>query len=217
MAATKKIDPLAALPDSARAPIEVLLDRLRELATPDLPSTRTNKLLEESERAFRVAEERCYREGRAKQTVFAGRTREYMSFIGENVKHHREDVGWTQTQLAAAMTRVGFDWKRITVAEVERGSRRVSLEEFLGLGSIFGEPAVSLMWVHSDGDDVAFAGSRGLAPGIVNLMLIGEGNEINAADLDWSAARVVAGLGDGADDWRAVPDRARRQRAGYGR
>jgi len=57
--------------------------------------------------------------------------------IAENVRHCRDDLGLTQTELAANMNNAGFiTWSRTTVAEIEGGGRgrRIGLAELLGLG-----------------------------------------------------------------------------------
>src|SRR4051812_42249875 len=40
--------------------------------------------------------------------------------IGQRIRGLRQDAGYTQAQLAEAMTRVGFRWQRMTVTEVEK-------------------------------------------------------------------------------------------------
>ena len=43
------------------------------------------------------------------------------------------------------MAELGFGWRRVTVAEVEAGDRRVSLEEVVALGLRFEEPALQFL------------------------------------------------------------------------
>lgn len=58
--------------------------------------------------------------------------------IAENIRGFRTDLGWSQAELAQAMSRYGFNWTPITVAEVEgKRRRRVNLEELLGLTIVF--------------------------------------------------------------------------------
>jgi transcriptional regulator with XRE-family HTH domain len=73
--------------------------------------------------------------------------------IAENVRRLREQAGWTQAALAAAMTKAGFRWSRVTVAEVESTVRRIALEELLAMAALFAEPMVSL-FLPQDPDEV---------------------------------------------------------------
>jgi transcriptional regulator with XRE-family HTH domain len=65
--------------------------------------------------------------------------------VADNLSSLRNESGWTQAQLAEAMTSRGFDWKRVTVAEVEGEARRVSVEELVVLASLYAVPVVSLL------------------------------------------------------------------------
>lgn len=68
-----------------------------------------------------------------------------------NLKGLRDFSGWTQTEIAEAMNRLGFvGWKRITVAECESGKRALSIEEAIGYGILFSTPA-ALLYVAGDG------------------------------------------------------------------
>ena len=69
------------------------------------------------------------------------------AMICANVRAARLARGWEQSDVAEKMSGLGFDWKRVTVANVEgKGrSRRVTIEEWLGLAEIFdvrGVPAI---------------------------------------------------------------------------
>jgi len=65
--------------------------------------------------------------------------------IASSVQRLRAARGLTQEQLAEEMRRLGFDWKRITVAEVEGSRQRsASIEELLGLAKIFNVSALSI-------------------------------------------------------------------------
>jgi transcriptional regulator with XRE-family HTH domain len=58
--------------------------------------------------------------------------------VGRNVQRIRKEADLVQRQLAKRMSDAGFDWKRITVAEVESGKRKLSLPEMLGMADLFG-------------------------------------------------------------------------------
>src|SRR4051812_30690009 len=55
--------------------------------------------------------------------------------VGGNVRRLREEAELTQARVAEAMSRLGFDWKRITVTQVEAATRRLSLEESICLAA----------------------------------------------------------------------------------
>jgi transcriptional regulator with XRE-family HTH domain len=143
-------------------------------------------------------------------------TYELQKFVGMNIKRLRDSAGWTQDELAQAMTTLGFDWKRITVAEVERGARRTGLDELVGLAALFAEPVAMLLAPHP-GNYVKFPGNRALDPTDVAQLLLGPGVEARSGDDRWEPAQRVAGVGEGVDDRRPVADLARRAAQGYGR
>jgi transcriptional regulator with XRE-family HTH domain len=76
--------------------------------------------------------------------------------IAENVRRLREQAGWTQSALAEAMTKAGFRWSRVTVAEVEGAVRRIALEELLVLAALFAEPMANLFVPHGP-DEIRLA------------------------------------------------------------
>jgi hypothetical protein len=53
---------------------------------------------------------------------------------------HRTERDWSQLELARRMTRRGYRWTRQSVADIESGRRRVSLEELFGLAMLFDFP-----------------------------------------------------------------------------
>jgi len=70
--------------------------------------------------------------------------------IAENVRHCRDDLGLTQTELAANMNNAGFiTWSRTTVAEIEGGGRgrRIGLAELLGLCIVLDTSVIDLLGV----------------------------------------------------------------------
>ena len=94
--------------------------------------------------------------GADKRRVFANRDVDFSIVIATNLRTLRLEKGLTQAQLAEEMQARGFDWKRITVAEIEAGAdrdpdeerkaaRKVSLEELLVLAVYFGKPMVELL------------------------------------------------------------------------
>lgn len=69
----------------------------------------------------------------------------FREVIGDHLRELRKEAGWTQRQVSDAMTQAGFEWNRTTCAEVERGVRRATIEELLGLAALFRTPAVALL------------------------------------------------------------------------
>jgi len=138
--------------------------------------------------------------------------------IGENVKALREEAGWTQAQLAEAMTRLGFDWKRITMAEAEAASRRVTYEELVGLAVLFGVPVVELLIPsEAPNDTTLLAWNTGdLTASTVLELLIGSGGALGRGGLAWRAAARAAGRPRGMKDWRPAADLWRTRRSSSG-
>jgi transcriptional regulator with XRE-family HTH domain len=76
---------------------------------------------------------------------------DYGQLVARRIKRGREAKKLTQAEVAERMTLAGFDWKRITVAEVEAATRRVSLDELLVLASdVLEVPMVNLMLAADD-------------------------------------------------------------------
>ncbi len=76
------------------------------------------------------------------------------AMICANVRAARLARGWEQSDVAEKMSGLGFDWKQSTVANVEgKGrSRRVTIEEWLGLAEIFDVAAFQLL-IPQEGDE----------------------------------------------------------------
>lgn len=87
--------------------------------------------------------------------------------IGATVRALREDEGrgWTQDDLAREMRRLGFRWTRSVVAALERGGKRVTAADLIGLAIAF---------------DVPLAG---LVPAGREAVALGEGSSINGRGL----------------------------------
>ena len=125
------------------------------------------------------------------------------------MKHLRERAGWTQAQLATTITRLGFDFKRVTIAEVERGGRRISLEELLAFAALFGQPVAMLLLpgylTREPADLVNFPLDRKLDPRDVAALVLGPDGKVQYGNHHWQSPQRVAGVTD-ADDWRPAPD-----------
>lgn len=66
--------------------------------------------------------------------------------VARSIKRLRVTAELTQEGLAEHMQKLGFvTWKRITVAEVESGKRRLGLEEMIGIAILFQVPLGHLL------------------------------------------------------------------------
>jgi transcriptional regulator with XRE-family HTH domain len=118
--------------------------------------------------------------------------------LGENLKALRTESGWSQDRLANAMAALGFKWKRVTCAEVEGTSRRLGLDELMGLAALFGVPAVQLM-VPSEGTALDWV-NRDLVADEVKDLLVGHGGVLGEGGSNWSAALTALGPLAGKDE-----------------
>jgi transcriptional regulator with XRE-family HTH domain len=65
--------------------------------------------------------------------------------VGQRVRELRIERGWTQIQLAQAVTVAGLtDWRRGTVTSLEAGHRQITWAESFLLAHVFGVPAADL-------------------------------------------------------------------------
>lgn len=63
----------------------------------------------------------------------AGESRTLGELVAERMPALRQAAGVTQDDVARAADRRGFRWSRLTVRDVERGARRLTVEEFAAL------------------------------------------------------------------------------------
>jgi transcriptional regulator with XRE-family HTH domain len=135
--------------------------------------------------------------------------------VADNIRNLRDKSGWTQAQLADAMTEIGFKWKRITVAEVEGDDRRISFEELCGLSALFGVPMVHLL-LPSDHVVVDLNETLIRVPGpMLRELMLGRRGHSGRGGATWRAAAAVLrgsslqGRRPATDLWRAQRDAAR--------
>jgi transcriptional regulator with XRE-family HTH domain len=73
--------------------------------------------------------------------------------LAANIRAERARASLSQTVLAELMRDIGFShWLSQTVGASERGQRRVTAEEILGIAKVLGCPAGALMNVGGGGD-----------------------------------------------------------------
>ena len=153
---------------------------------------------------------------RGKRDNIAQRDVDFATLAATRIRDLRRRAGLTQTDLADLMKRLGFDWKRVTVAEIETGAegqkdrkpgRKVSLEELVGLASLFGVPMLEFILPAED-DFVHLRAPSGRAHGlmgnVVRELIIGGEGRVGNGGAQWGASRAAAGVGD--DDWRPAVD-----------
>jgi len=200
------------LPKAVREHLAVVEDRLRQVAT----GTPPGEVVADLDRAFEAAFNVAAAQGREAPGThrYVASIVDYGSIVAANVRSLRDDVGWTQAQVAEAMTRVGFDWKRITVAEVEGGGRRLALEELLALAALYAIPMALLLFPRVQGDYLRWPG-RALDPGDVHDLVLGTGGQTGDAGADWLPALHATGARSGAKDWRPAREFWRRRQLGY--
>ena len=108
------------------------------------------------------------------------------------IKELRVVTGRTQAALASEMENIGFDWKRLTVSDIESQRRAVSLNEIAGLAKILGVPMTDLLTSHDRlvfvGSEIAWLGMEdedavavALSPAEARELLLGDGSRSGAA------------------------------------
>jgi transcriptional regulator with XRE-family HTH domain len=129
-----------------------------------------------------------------------------LTVVADNLRELREEAGWTQAQLAEAMQRAGFDWKRITVTEIEGTTRKVSFEELLVLAALYAVPMLSFFVHHTD-DLIEINDVLGYADSVVvRELMLGRGGHLGDGGTLWGAAIAVAGRPKGRKDIRPAVD-----------
>lgn len=85
--------------------------------------------------------------------------------FGEQVRRHRDRRGWTQRDLCQMIEkRVGATIDPATLARLEKGQRRVSLDEACILAVVLDTPLMVLMWPIDESEPVSVAPGVEVAP-----------------------------------------------------
>ncbi|MGA7418614.1 MAG: helix-turn-helix transcriptional regulator [Acidimicrobiales bacterium] len=74
-------------------------------------------------------------------------------YVGASIRRLRQAHGWSQEQLARAMSDAGFKWIQTTVAKTEAAERPIRLGEMIGLARLFGVEAHEMFEPPSDTGD----------------------------------------------------------------
>jgi transcriptional regulator with XRE-family HTH domain len=80
---------------------------------------------------------RTPRGGKAQETAPPG-TKFVADAVADNIRAYRGLSRLEQADVAERMQRLGQPWKRVTVSEVERGRRNLTVVELLALALVFG-------------------------------------------------------------------------------
>lgn len=115
----------------------------------------------------------------------------YSAVVGTNVKAVREEAGWTQARLAESMTEIGFNWKRITVAEAESNKRRISYEELCAFAALFSVTIASLLTPDPDIGVRLLDSAEPSDAATIAELVIGSGSTLNRGRRKWPAAQRI--------------------------
>jgi transcriptional regulator with XRE-family HTH domain len=78
-------------------------------------------------------------------------TNQYRTILGRNISGERGRLQLRQTAVAERMSNLGFgDWRQQTVANIEKGKRRLTVEELLGLAEAL-ETTLARLLAATDG------------------------------------------------------------------
>ena len=191
------------MPPAAQDELRAAEDALRQLLDGETEQHAHADYAAATVRAFEAV-----RRERPGASIGSRETVDYAQILADNIDRARDASGFTQAAVAECMARVGFPWKRITVAEVERGVRRVSLDELVGLAAIFGKPIVEFLLPQGDVDYRLPSGRTLPAWMLLELVLGSEWSEAFRrvkGGPEWAAAAFAAGAPLGGDeDWRPV-------------
>jgi transcriptional regulator with XRE-family HTH domain len=121
----------------------------------------------------------------------------YAEILVKNIGAARKRADLDQADVVERMRDLGFKtWHRQTMGKVERGERRVSAEEVLGLAACLGTTVQHLMSpLPQDGPVELSAGERALSVGQVRSLVFGQGpNDEEFRGSAVRGARDVRGL-----------------------
>jgi transcriptional regulator with XRE-family HTH domain len=139
----------------------------------------------------------------------------FPQIVGANVKRVREEADLTQAKVAEAMNRLGFDWKRITVTQVESATRRLALEELCCLAALFAVPMLELLLpADDDNAEIPAEGATQLDAQTLRELLIGRGGRVGSGGPNWQPALELVGIPTSEDDVRPAVALWERRRPG---
>lgn len=195
---------LDALPPAAIDALAQLVQKAADVATGEVDTVMWSDLTDDVTRLYLAAEAVASAPDERDEPEEVN----FGDLIARHLRRAREESGWTQEQVAGAMREAGWAWQRVTVAEVEGGGRRVSLDELLALAVIFGVPMIRFV-LPGPGDYVRLPeGSRcyrTLDDDAVRELMLGPGSYLGAVDETWERPRHVAKATGDRPEWRPAP------------
>jgi len=122
-------------------------------------------------------------------------TIEFTDVVARRLQEHRKEANFTQANLATAMQRCGYaNWTRVTVAEVEGGARKVSLDELLTLAALYAVPMVEFL-VPNYWESVRRPLGE-VSCSVLRAMIVGPSD-----GPEWAPSRDLT-VGDSGEEWR---------------
>jgi transcriptional regulator with XRE-family HTH domain len=195
------------LPEDVEEAIGTLAAAMLGLAQGDDPAP----LSEEAADAFNATLIAATKHGARNRPVISGFDKpslaEFGDIVGARMKALRTESGWTQERFAQAMTECGWQWTRVTTAEVESNDRRLTMEELLTVAALFSVPAIELM-VPGEKQSLELQQAT-LDTDEMRELLLGRGGQVGTGGLGWPSARKALGSpkhkveGPAVDLWRA--------------
>lgn len=205
----------------AVATIKKAIEVVRRIASnpPEAGAASTSDWLEEVEEAMKAVRLEMREVNRHRALLGSATSVTITAVIARSVKQMRQQCGRTQAQLADDMSRLGFDWKRITVAETESGKRRPSWEELVGLCALFGTPLPKVLG-GLNMPEVIELNERHLVNAANYVLLIGmDPDDLFTPNVDIERLEVAAVAGAAIaqvdapfsdEDWRPIAEYRRR-------
>jgi transcriptional regulator with XRE-family HTH domain len=166
--------------------------------------------------------------GKRRAEVHSARILEWSQVVAENIRRLRQQAGWTQAKLANAMSKSGFNWTRVTVAEVEGNARAVHPTELLVLAGLFAEPMANLL-IPSGPDQIVLPAIpeddeqpgyisrvRTIDADVLVATLLGHAARVGELSPEDAEPMLVAGVAPGSrTDRRPAKDLHARRQQGY--
>jgi len=179
--------------------LQEYIEDVRELDDPDALVCALLDLSRAAKEAVEEAQHQREREFAARQDAVR-----INDLIRLTFKQQREYMERTQESFAADMRRIGFvTWKRITVAEVESGKRRLSWEELVGVASLLGRSVPFFFEPGPYPRMVEINERRVVHQSTLVKALFPRGDVHVYDDKEMADAhRFIAGLHEGDVDWR---------------
>lgn len=72
------------------------------------------------------------------------------AIVGANVRRFREAAGWSQAEVSERAAKNGYDLGEMAVWSIEKGRRRVRVEDLFALAEVFGTTAQHLLTLEAD-------------------------------------------------------------------